>query len=142
MPGKNEQPNSGDTPPKGKPRLSFEESSGWYEFGRIPYKIYYMLSCPSTDLIDEKHPGGFDLTADLGGGGRSLSIWIHESVPDEFKDIVMFHELREAELRYADELDKNGAHRQAVSETEAYARQHLNEEKLAKFLEWQSTIEM
>ncbi len=44
-----EQPES-----KSSKRLSFEQSSGWYKYGRIPLKIYYSLECSTDDFLNEK----------------------------------------------------------------------------------------
>src|SRR6185295_3813404 len=101
-------------------RLVFESDRGWFQFGRIPYRIHYDLDCPDNGLVEKKVPGFFKLTPDLDrpAGNYSLSFFIHESVPKEFIDIVAFHELREAELRYADEMsDFKEAHKQAERET-------------------------
>ena len=127
--------------PEDANRLKFEETEGWYEYGRIPYEIYYMTDCSSGEMVDEKTPGRFKVTANS-GGGESLSIFIHESVPAEFKDVVAFHELREAELVYADGVERNQAHQQATTETEEYARKHLIKEEFEKFIEWQSTLDI
>lgn len=127
-------PNTEDTK-----RLSFEQAHGWYEYGRIPYKIFYMLECPDP-LVDAKTPGKYHVTPDS-DGGESLSIFIHESVPAEFKDVVAFHELREAELVYADGINQDQAHQQATTETEEYAKNHLTKEEFDKFVEWQSTLD-
>jgi len=127
--------------PEDAKRLKFEEDEEWYEYGRIPYEVYYMTDCPSGAMVDEKTPGRFKVTQNS-GGGESLSIFIHESVPAEFKDVIAFHELREAELVLADGIDENQAHQQATTETEEYARKHLNKEELEKFVEWQSTLDI
>jgi hypothetical protein len=126
-------------------RLIFEESKGWYEYGRIPYKIYYVFDYPTYDSaafrINEKKPGIAMLTEDTGGGGCSLSIFVHVSVPPEFKDIIFFHECRESELRFADNIDKDQAHQQAVVETEEYAKKHLSKEEFEKYMKWHSTLD-
>lgn len=135
---KNSQEQISQTPEDTK-RLYFEQPTGWYKHERIPYKIFYALDCPTCVMVDEKTPGKFKITPDS-GGGESLSIFIHESVPVEFKDVVAFHELREAELVYADGIDREQAHQQATTETEKYAKKHLTEEEFEKFTEWQSTL--
>src|SRR3989338_381406 len=122
-----------------KPRLSFEKPKGWYRYGKIPYKIFYSTVHPAGSLVDEKNPGRFRVTPDT-GGGLSLSIWVHEGVPVEYKDIVMYHELTEAELVFAEGLSEDEAHKQAVIQTEAYARSHLSSEELENFISWQKTL--
>ena len=122
---------------KGATRLDFKQ----LQFGRIPYKLYFELNYPSSNMVDEKRPGRFMVTPDR-GGGKSLSIFIHESVPAEFKDCVAFHELTEAELVYVDRVEIDQAHLQATVEEEKYARRHLTEEELEKFVQWRSTLNM
>lgn len=127
--------------PQTPERLAFQQPEGWYKYGKIPYKIYYTLECPTADLpINEKDPGKAMLTPDI-GGGMSLSIFVHESVPSEYKDIVAFHELKESELRFADDMDIDQAHQQAVIETDKYARGHLTSEEFEEFVDWQKTLD-
>ena len=127
--------------PEDAKRLSFEQPKGWYKYGRIPYKIFYALDCPTSTMVDEKTPGKFKVTPDT-GGGESLSIFIHESVPAKFKDVVAFHEPREAELVYVDGIERDQAHQQATTETEEYASKYLTKEEFEKFVEWQSTLDI
>ncbi len=58
----------------------------------------------------------------------------------KYKDIVVFHELREAELVFADGIEKPEAHQQAVKETEEYAKKYLSAEEYEKFIEWQKDL--
>ena len=71
----------------------------------------------------------------------SLSIWVYDGAPKVYKDIVMFHELTEAELMFADGIPKNEAHSQAVARTEAYAKTHLTPEEFENFITWQKTLD-
>jgi len=54
--------------PEDAKRLKFEEDEEWYEYGRIPYEVYYMTDCPSGAMVDEKTPGRFKVTQNSGGG--------------------------------------------------------------------------
>ena len=121
-------------------RLTFEKSKGWYRYRQIPYKIFYSLEHPTGTLVDDKNPGKYKVTPDT-GGGHSLSIWIHEGVPTEYKDIIMHHELIEAELVLSEGLSIEEAHQQAVTQTEAYAKTHLSAEEYENFIEWQKTLD-
>lgn len=114
--------------PEDAKRLDFEQLKGWYKYGRIPYKIYYVLDYPTGTMVDEKTPGKYKVTPDS-TGSESLSIFMHESVPAEFKDIIVFHELREAELVFADSMEIGEAHQQATTETKAYTKKHLDPEE-------------
>jgi len=131
----------GPKPPK---RLSFRTLRGWYKYERLPYKVHYNLKSSTDDDLNEKNPGQFILTQDSGPGAsgeKSLSIFIHESVPKEYRDIVFFHELVEAEFSLVDGLDKPMAHQKAVQQTEEYAKSHLSEEDFQKFREWQERLD-
>jgi hypothetical protein len=125
-------------------RLILKKLSGWYEYGRIPYKIWYDFKCSTGELVDEKNPATFQITQDLGsagGGGESLSIFIHKSVLKEYRDVVFFHELTEAELVFADGINKHEAHQQTIKKTEEYAKRYLPNEEFEKFLEWQKGLD-
>lgn len=123
---------------RGLKRLELTSESGWYEYGRIPYKIFYDLEA-ETGVVDEKTPGRQGLTQDYPGPGTSLSIWVHVSVPKNYKDIIMYHELVEAEATYADGEEMDAAHQKAVIETHNYARANLSEEEYRKFVVWEKT---
>lgn len=123
-------------------RLIFVVEKGMTTYGRIPYKIWYDLNS-TTDtgtIVNEKSPATYMITPDL-GGGRSLSVFVHESVPVEFKDAVVFHEFREAELVLADGMSISEAHQQTVKETDEYAKKYLREDEYEKFIKWQSNLE-
>ncbi|MBT6034017.1 MAG: hypothetical protein HOJ15_01965 [Candidatus Jacksonbacteria bacterium] len=120
-------------------RLHLESSPGWLRYGRIPYKIYYNLDCGSA-LVGEERLGAYNVTKDFGGGGKSLSIYVHESVPLEFKEFILFHELIEAELALVDGVGLTDAHQQAVDETDKYARKHMSKEEFEGFKEWQDSV--
>ena len=140
-----EKPFEGKPPQEPSPRLELKERAGWYHYGSIPYKIYYDLVSGSSELVDEKHPGFYRVTPDRPRAGEppaySLSVWVHESVPEAFKDIVIFHELTEAELRIVGGLDEEEGHQRAVAATERYARGHLSSEEFAAFETWQKGLD-
>jgi len=120
-------------------RLTFEQPSGWYSYGRIPYKIYYDLECPTGEGVNKKNPGGYTKTPDT-KGGESLSIFVHKSVPRAYKDIVIFHELVEAELVFAGGIPEPEAHQLAVRATKDYAKKYLSKDEFGKFMEWQKGL--
>lgn len=121
-------------------RLHFEQDSNWYKYGRIPYKILIDLNVPSFSGFNEKEPGRFSVTLDMPGGGKSLYITVHESVPPKWRDIIVYHELIEAEAVFVDGLSKKEAHQKAVAETDRYARKHLPTDELDEFLKWLKTL--
>ena len=81
-----------------------------------------------------------EIVDDMIGGGKSLSIYVHESVPLEFKEFILFHELIEAELALVDGVGLTDAHQQAVDETDKYARKHMSKEEFEGFKEWQDSV--
>jgi hypothetical protein len=121
-------------------RLLFKELTGWYKYGKIPYKIFYSMECRKGSSLNEKNPGYWAITQDL-GGGDSLSVYVFEDVPQEYKDIIMYHELTEAELVFVGGLQKKEAHSQAVIKTEIYAKSFLPKEAFEKFSEWLKTLD-
>ncbi len=107
-------------------------------YGRIPYEIWYSLG-DDPNFVNERNPAHAHLTTNLGRPGMSLSVWIHDSVPRRFREMVLYHELAEAELIYADEIFNPEAHRRAVELEREYARKFFGEKRLTELLKWQKT---
>lgn len=122
-------------------RLSFEGDEGWYQYDDIPFNIYYQFNCPEGSMVSAAHPAAFGITPNM-EEGHSLSVWLHESVPENFRDIVMYHELTEAQVRYATGLEKEAAHEYAVQKTLEYARTHLSEQEFKEFEAWEHTLDI
>ena len=120
-------------------RLVFEEDEGWYEYGNIPYSIHYQFNCPDGVSFSKTDPVYTKVTPNL-GGVFSLDIWVHESVPKMFIDVVMFHELTEAELIYAEKVGKQKAYKTAATRTLEYARAHLSLADFREFIKWDSSL--
>ncbi len=118
----------------------FENPKGFMSYGKIPYKIFRSLEQPAGAMVNQETPAKFKVTPDT-GGGLSLSIWIWEGTPSEFRDILFYHELKEAEFLFVDGLSKDEAHKKAVSLHMTYAKKFLPEDKFREFLEWQSQFE-
>ncbi len=116
---------------------TFENPKGFMRYGRIPYKIYRSLEHTEGRLVNQDNPGLYRITSDT-GRGQSLSIWVWEGVPKDFRDIVFFHELKEAEFVFADQFSLDEAHNKAVQLHTAYARKFLPEDKFTEFIKWQS----
>ncbi len=112
--------------------------NGFMRFGRIPYKIYRALKCSGDDIVSEKNPACYRITSDSHGGEESLSVWIYKGVPEDFRNILFYHELKEAEFKFSDGLSREESHKRAVSFHIAYAKKFLPEDKFNEFLEWQS----
>ena len=111
------------------------------EFGRIPYKIYRSLECETCDVINEQTPARYGLTSDLvlgGGSSESLSIRLWKGIPRDYREILLYHELKEAEFQFVDGLPEEESHRKAVLYHMEYAKRFLPEDKFQQFLEWQS----
>jgi hypothetical protein len=130
-----------DNKTKYSERLVFDEEQGYYENDHlIPYRVYYYFNCPTSHLVDEKNPGLHKVTPNS-GGGDSVCIYIHESVPEQFEDVVFIHELVEAEYRFHYNLDSHAAHMRAIAETNLYAKKHLSKKGFEVFKKWQQTLE-
>ncbi|HIG52119.1 hypothetical protein CXT76_01795 [Candidatus Parvarchaeota archaeon] len=127
-------------------KIELKENSGFMEFGRIPHHIYYETNSESFEDLSEKSPAIYKLTPNLLSLSEnknvsqekdySLSIWIHESVPRNYVDNIMFHELVEAELVLVDKLDQKSAHKLAVKFEEKYIKKFYGLEKLTELYIW------
>ena len=127
-------------------KIELKENSGFMEFGRIPHHIHYETNSESFEDLSEKSPAIYKLTPNLLSLSEnknvsqekdySLSIWIHKSVPRNYVDNIMFHELVEAELVLVDKLDQKSAHKLAVKFEEKYIKKFYGLEKLTEFYIW------
>jgi len=113
-----------------------------FSFGKIPYKINVNLNSPTYKTTNQRRPAEYGLTPDLNYDGKptgsSLSVWIWYGVPKKFKKILLYHELKEAELELGYMIKKQKAHEIAVNYHMAYAKKFLSEIDFEKFLKWQS----
>ena len=109
-------------------------------YGRIPYSAHYMVGIRDFPGINEKCPAIHRPTPNLGGSGKSLSIWIHKSVPRKFIEFVLYHELVEAELAIVDGIPLSEAHKKAVVLEELYAEKFYGEQRLAELRRWRESL--
>ncbi len=119
----------------------FEDPVDWLQYGRIPYKIRYNLEESAGELVNRKYPALYRITPDMSPGGtddESLSIWIWRGIPRDFRNILFYHELKEAEFRFADGLSRNDSHKKAAALHRAYAEKFLSKNRFNEFLKWQS----
>ena len=122
-------------------KLTLEESSGLLRYGRIPYEIRYDLNAPTSEILDEKNPGNYLLEPDEQTGPDSyLTMWVHESCPPQYKHIVMYHELVEAEHEFGDSIPRVQAHHLAVAATDAYAKAHLSPKEFEEYKDWERSV--
>lgn len=118
-------------------KLTFQESSGSLHYGRIPYEIRYDLNAPTTDVLHEKLLGNWLLTPEEPSPDSVVTMWVHESCPPQYRDIVMYHELVEAEYVLGDGIQRVDAHHLAVALTDAYAKVHLSPEEFEEYKKWE-----
>ncbi|GEM_PF-1000099 len=121
-------------------KLMFEESSGSFQYGRIPYQIRYDLNAPTSDILHEKNPGNYLLIPEEPSPDSIVTMWVHESCPPQYKHIVMYHELVEAEHEFGDNISRVEAHHLAVTATDAYAKAHLSPKEFEEYKEWERSI--
>jgi hypothetical protein len=119
---------------------TFESPRGFMRYGRLPYKVRYAIDMPTDSDINQEMPAKYLLTGDT-GGGFSLTIWLWDEIPEEFKPVILYHELKEAEFKFADGLSRDESHKKAIPLHMAYAKKFLPEDKFQQFLEWQSLFE-
>lgn len=122
-------------------KLVFEESSGIFRYGRIPYEIRYDLNAPSGEFLDEKLVANWLLMPDEHPRPNSyVEMWVHESCPPQYKRFAMYHELVEAELELCDNVDRQQGHHLAVVATDAYAKANLSPKEFEEYKEWERVI--
>ncbi len=121
------------------PFFDLKNKSGWLgHFGNIPYEIFYMITGEDS-IVNPKDPGK-NIRPPRSGTSRYLSIIIHESVPEDFRPIVMFHELKEAELVFSQKISYQEAHTKISAITENFAVLSLNREKLELYHQWRNNL--
>ena len=123
-------------------KLSVEnEAIGYLDFGRLPYKVRYNFeSDTDLEITNEKQPARYLITQNI-GGGKTLSVYVWKHVPKEFKEILLLHEMSEAEFIFVDYLPKMDAHDKAVKIHMDYAKKHLSKNKFKEFVDWQGQFE-
>lgn len=123
-------------------KIQLNGDKGYMNYGKIPYKIHYQSRSNDNKFINHRNPACFRITQDLllsGEKNCSLSVWIHKTVPEEFIDIVMYHELVEAELIFNRGISRENAHKHAASLEDQYVEKFYDKEKLQRLKEWRRT---
>ncbi|HEY4493879.1 MAG TPA: hypothetical protein VJB95_00395 [Candidatus Paceibacterota bacterium] len=137
------------------PQRLVRPKGGWGhldKFGRIPYLINVRLNLDEfvdagwddyvrrTDFLtkdlSKKHPASFTLKNLTEKEGHYLEIVMHWNIPKEFEEVVLFHELREAEMLYGDNVKWEESHQLAEKETTEYAQRYLNAEQFERYKKW------
>lgn len=126
-----------EIPQTNKIELDPVESIGYLDYKG--FRVRYNVATETQDDINASEPANHAWTPDT-GGGKTLSIWVWEGVPQKFREILLQHELIEADLKLNQNRPKAEAHKAAFEYHMRYAKEHLNEEDYKEFLEWQSTI--
>ena len=110
-------------------------------YGRIPYDVHYILGVNGF-MLDERNPARYQVTPSLGGSNPGLSVFIHRSVPNEFIEMVFYHELVEAELSLVDGIPRHEAHKKAIELESQYVKRYYGDEKLERLKKWRvATLE-
>jgi len=117
--------------------LNSNESIGYFDFKG--FHVRYNVNTETQDDINQENPANFALTPNT-SGGQTLSIWIWEGVPQKFKEILLHHELTEADLMLNQRLSKQEAHRVAFKAHMQYARETMDHEDYGEFIRWQDTV--
>ncbi len=123
-------------------RLFINKDWGTMNFGRLENRVHYNLCNETDNLTNKKCPARYSLTPDLKlepyEESHSLSVWVWKNVPEKFREIVLFHELKEAEYVFADGMGRSDAHKKARVYHLLYAKKFLDEKSFKKFIKWQS----
>jgi len=121
-----------------KIELDLNKPTGNFDFKG--FRVHYNLDTKTQDDMNAEYPADFAVTQDSHGGGESLSIWIWEGVPQKFKEVLLHHELIEADLKLNQGLPQKEAHKTAFDSHMQYAKEYLSQEGYDEFIQWQNKI--
>ena len=132
-------------------KITLRHKRGWFDqLTDACYRTWYTLKLGNLDFQDENNntlslskqdPAIYFLTSDTSSGGMSLSIFLHKSIPNEYKEIVFFHELVEANLRYCLSWGKQTAHNKVLELQQIYVGRHYPN-IAEKFKLWAQNIQI
>lgn len=117
--------------------LDPSESNGFFDFKG--FSVYYDFEVGTQEDTNQERPAEYAMTPNT-GGGESLSVWIWEGVPEKFKEILLYHEITEADLVLNQGVLRKDAHKAAVNSHMQYANEFLNKEDYDEFVAWQGTM--
>lgn len=128
-------------PPLERIRMELDaEGIGRMKFQGLNVRVIWNDDSPD---MGPEYPASFQMTPDIVPNGveptYTLSVWIWEGVPANFKEVVLFHELTEGWAANKG-MDPDAAHELAVRAHLAYAKSFLSEENFATFKEWQDKL--
>jgi len=111
---------------------------GSLSFGELSVPVNYLLDYddPEDPDLSVEHPAEYLLTGDQ----RSILIVVHASVPSNYREIVLFHELIEAELVLERRCPPPVAHRIARASEFMYARRVLVSDEFAMYRAWRDKL--
>ena len=105
------------------------------EWGGLKLPVFGHLSCKDDEVtrLSREEPA----TWELAGDGQGIGIFMHESVPREYREPLLFHELFEAELFFEHGVMDEDAHAISAAMTHRYAKIHFTPEEYSRFVEWE-----
>ena len=109
------------------------------DFDILPYRVRYVFDMPADPDINENTPAKYIITPNT-NGGFSLTVWLWEGIPDDFKYVPFYHELKQAEFEFVKHFSKIEAHEKAIPYHMAYAKKFLSKDKFTEFLNWQAKL--
>lgn len=122
-------------------RLSLDLSDNThFQYRSEKVGVYPNTKSGSSLSLSETNPAKFKVTPDSSGGGRGIMIWMHESVPLKFREIILHHELTESDLILHQRMNESEAHKSAAASHKKYAKQFLSEADYQEFLAWEATL--
>ena len=119
-------------------RLPALPDVGSLSFGELSVPVNYLLDYddPEDPDLSVERPAEYRLTGDQ----RSILIVVHASVPSNYRDIVLFHELVEAELVLERHCPPAVAHRIARASELMYASRVLAPDEFAMYQAWREKL--
>jgi len=120
-------------------RLDVPHSAGFIDASDFSFSVYVAPGCQTSSAVDEDCPARNSITPNL-SGGESISVLLHETIPDYARSSVLAHELYECWLLYELGTDRSWGHRIAVHLEQLYAEKNLSYTELEAYKSWASTI--
>lgn len=118
-------------------RLPFDLSNNT----RFEYKSESIWVYPNAKSdLSENNPAKFKVTPNSSGGGRGIMVWLHESIPLKFREVVLHHELVESDLMLHQGMSRSEAHKNALISHKEYAKQFLSKADYKEFMAWETTV--
>jgi len=101
----------------------------------------FELVFTNDDFVNSRNPSGYDVNWDY-WNVFMLQVLVYNRSPKEFIDILVVHELKEADLVFHEGMTTHEAHIVTVPIHLEYAHKYLSEKDYKRFLDWDYKIKL